>query len=320
MEMNEGLKIQGEVTLTAMTEDGDICGVWKSTNTGCIAGLNDLVGAIAYSAVEDVAYNIGLYEPQITPIYGAIGNGPIAVTSKVYATSVSTATTINTVPSTLAVVSTTGFPTTGNLYLTHAGTTYTVAYTGKTSTTFTGCTVASGSVSPILNDVVGSPYIVQSGTASYPYAGVGVGYHAVDVLGDLPSGTTVTAIDSTSSSYVILSTGSTGASTTNSIMFSPNLPSSSDTTLQSEITRAAAVYAGSSQGSYVTTPKFTWQFQFPVNLTTSPVTITEAGTFLLASPSTNGGGDMLNHAFINPPAVWGSGQMLMLSVSIGLQP
>ena len=96
------------------------------------------------------------------------------------------------------------------------------------------------------------------------------------------------------------------------------MPSSSDTSLQNEFDRAPAVFAGSSQGTSIVTPKFTWQFQFPVNFSSS-FTITEAGTFLLASTVTGGGGDMLNHAFINPPAVWGNGQMMMLSVSIGMQ-
>ena len=325
--MIEGLKMQGEVTLTTTTKDGTICGEWKSKNTGCIAGLNDLVSAISYAAVEDIAGDINVIEPPITPIYGALGVPGITITS-------ATSGTLSTVSSTLTITSTAGFSTTGKFTIVHGTSLYTVSYTGVGSaTTLTGCTIAAGSVTVTSGDQIitsagpvavtsqvstGSPNIIQTGSAVNPYQGVSVGDYVVDVLGDFPTGTTVTAIDYTYTN-VTLSANATGTSTANSIMFATSVPSSIDTTLQNEYDRAAAVYAGSTQGSYVTNPQFQWQFQFPINYA-SAITITEAGTFLLASPTTNGGGDLLNHAFINPPATWGTGQMLMLSVSIGLQP
>ena len=294
--MIEELKMVGEITLTSMTPDGEICGEWKSNNTLCIAGLNDLVGAIAYSAVEDVAANIGLQETPITPIYGAIGGATILTTTAISGS-------LSTTPTTLAVSNNTGFFSSGVVVLSHSSSFYVVTYTGTNAasttmngtgsgtsttlvvnsttgfsstgiitvvgsggnliftytglsggTTFTGltlisgtsswtistnavvsqytltnCTLSTGSVTVTNGDVVtaalgpiavqsqvttGSPNIVQTGTATNPYNGVRVGDYAVDVLGDLPTGTTVTAIDITSTN-VTLSNNSTGTSTTN---------------------------------------------------------------------------------------------------------
>jgi hypothetical protein len=80
--------------------------------------------------------------------------------------------------------------------------------------------------------------------------------------------------------------------------------------------RTTATAAGSSPTTGVTPASFTWQFQFPVNYGSSQ-TISEVGVFLIGDLGI-GDGDLLNHAIINPPATWGSGNMLMLSVSIGL--
>ena len=54
--------------------------------------------------------------------------------------------TLSTSPSTFNVVSTAGASTVGGFYVTVSGTTYFASYTGITSTSFTGVTLASGSV------------------------------------------------------------------------------------------------------------------------------------------------------------------------------
>lgn len=61
--------------------------------------------------------------------------------------------TISTTPSTLTVASTAGFPTAKGL-LQVAGVTGAVTYTGTTGTTFTGCTIASGSFSATNGGIV----------------------------------------------------------------------------------------------------------------------------------------------------------------------
>ena len=123
--------------------------------------------------------------------------------------------------------------------------------------------------------------------------------------------------------YVILSDAATGTSSSESVIFSPYTPTFTDTALYNELPtgtgRTTAEAAGGAQASSATPAQFLWQFQFPVNLSGSPIIASEAGVFLLAD-SGSGDGVMLNHALINPPAIWSSGTMLMLTVSIGMYP
>jgi len=140
-------------------------------------------------------------------------------------------------------------------------------------------------------------------------------FSAGDAVSQVSTATIVTWIDPTST-FVALSNNAIGT-TSNYVAFSYALTSTSDVALISELERQPAVYAGSVHGSSITNPQFIWQFQFPIN-STQTYTITEAGVFTLATPA-SGSGDLLNHTFINPPVTWGVGQMLMLSVSIGLQ-
>lgn len=45
-------------------------------NTMCIAGLTALVGAVAWSGIQDQAANLGVTAPTyLTPLYGAVGSG-----------------------------------------------------------------------------------------------------------------------------------------------------------------------------------------------------------------------------------------------------
>lgn len=45
-------------------------------NTMCVAGLSVLVGAIAWSGIQDIAANLGVTVPTyLTPLYGAVGTG-----------------------------------------------------------------------------------------------------------------------------------------------------------------------------------------------------------------------------------------------------
>lgn len=66
-------------------------------------------------------------------------------------------------PSTLTVLSTTGFPSSGTLPLVAGVTSPAVTYTGKTGTTFTGCTIPTGSLTAINGGIVAG---VGTGTLS----------------------------------------------------------------------------------------------------------------------------------------------------------
>lgn len=133
---------------------------------------------------------------------------------------------------------------------------------------------------------------------------------------------TVVYIDPTSR-YAVLSDAAMNTSASESVIFSPYAPTPLDTALYNEFPtgtgRAVVEAAGGSQASSSTVASFLWQFQFPLNATGTDITITEAGVFILAD-SGRGDGVMLNHALVNPPAVWTNGSMMMLTVSIGLEP
>lgn len=48
----------------------------SGSNTMCVAGLSVLVGAIAWSGIQDQAANLGVTTPTyLTPLWGAIGSG-----------------------------------------------------------------------------------------------------------------------------------------------------------------------------------------------------------------------------------------------------
>jgi len=132
----------------------------------------------------------------------------------------------------------------------------------------------------------------------------------------------VSYIDSTAR-YAILSDAATNTSASESVIFSPYAPAVTDTALYNEFPtgtgRAVVEASGGAQASSSTIAQFLWQFQFPLNSTGTNMTITEAGIFLLADAG-RGDGVMLNHALVNPPAVWANGSMMMLTVSIGLEP
>jgi hypothetical protein len=89
-----------------------------------------------------------------------------------------TGSTINTTPSTVTVGSTTGFPATGTFNVVHGGANYPVTYTAIGSgTTFTGCTLASGTVTTTTGDAVQGCLNVAS-TTGFLASGVIVFTHA----------------------------------------------------------------------------------------------------------------------------------------------
>ena len=123
--------------------------------------------------------------------------------------------------------------------------------------------------------------------------------------------------------YLTITDAATNTSASESVIFAPYAPTTTDTALYNEFPtgtgRAVVEAAGGAQASSSTIAQFLWQFQFPLNSTGADITITEAGIFLLADAG-RGDGVMLNHALVNPPAVWSNGSMMMLTVSIGLEP
>jgi hypothetical protein len=133
----------------------------------------------------------------------------------------------------------------------------------------------------------------------------------------------VSYIDQSAARYAVLSEAATNTSTAESVIFSPAVPGTSDTALYNELPtgtgRATAEAAAGSAASSNSLASFLWQFQFPLNSTGLDQVVSEAGVFLVAD-SGAGDGVMLNHALINPSAVWSNGTMLMLTVTIGLEP
>ena len=324
------MKIQGRIKLTAIDADGERVDEWESTNTGCILGLNDLVAVIAYQGAQDIADNIGATPSIMTPLYGAIG-GPTA--PAVINTSTDSTTTL--VPPSGSVAGTFSSVSAGSVVLgtgIPAGTTVVSAAADgstislSTNPTFTG-SVALSFIPPapfaVLSTVTsGSNTITQQsgGVLTNPYLNVGIGWAATAV--DLPSGTTVSAV-STDYATVTLSNNATGTSTSESVMFSPYAPAATDTQLFNEFPtgtgRSVVAAVASAQGTSTSNPPtFTWQFQFPLN-SGSDITVTEVGVFTGAT-STADSGNILNHALINPPAIWASGQMLMASITLSLTP
>lgn len=56
--------------------DSEIVDQVSGKNTMCIAGLSVLVGAIAWSGIQDQAANLGVTSPTfLTPLWGAVGSG-----------------------------------------------------------------------------------------------------------------------------------------------------------------------------------------------------------------------------------------------------
>ena len=395
--MTESVSLRGQVVLTTFDAAGTQKGTWRSTNTICNAGLNDLVGAIAYAGVQDIASNIGAVASPITPIYGAVGapttatsimcnvtptgiaQGTVNFFSSLTTTSVASGTgvpagaTVTSIASdkssiTLSAAATAtssttpvtftsgGASVTLNVVLTTGSTTVTPALVGAFSgvvvnSTITGPGVPVGtyvtavatdgssvtasatittSTSAVLSFTLPAPIAVQSSVTSGSstlipvsgtYGNIGLGWVVVDQNSglDIPSGTTVTAISPTLTS-ITLSAPATGTNASESVLFAPALTDVSDTQLFNELPggsgRTTAAAIASSPYTSIANAAFTWQFQFPVNYG-SEIDVTEVGVFLVADAGA-GDGNLLNHAFINPPAVWGNGQMLMLTVSIGM--
>jgi streptogramin lyase len=92
---------------------------------------------------------------------------------------------LSTSASTLTVASTTGFETAGTVNLVHSSVAYTVTYTGTTSTTFTGCTISSGTVVVSNGDAVSMDVISTTPTtvaaasnALFPSSGNFVATHS----------------------------------------------------------------------------------------------------------------------------------------------
>jgi hypothetical protein len=409
MVMTERLRLQGRVTITATTPDGDVIDEWVSSNTACTAGLNALVGAIAYAGVQDIASDISALSSPITPIYGAIGgpsttqtfscatvSGNTTVTPQVAGTfsnsllgssltdlyGYTTGLTVVSVASDGSSIVLSGVPTTTSsstlVTFTSGVTTLATIFCALDSTTstvtpqvtnaFSGVSVGavvSGSgfstigttvtyvaadysyvqvsVAPTVTSssnnlvfalpgpVIANCNVISGNTSisavsGTPFTGVGVGWAVSDAApggqGIIPAGTTVSSVGSGFTS-VTLSAAPTGTYPTDSIVFSPSIPASSDVTLFNEFPtgtgRATAVAAANAPAGSSTNATFTWQFQFPINSTGSDIVVSEAGVFLLADEGA-GDGALLNHTVLNPPATWGTGQMLTLSVSIGLSP
>lgn len=102
---------------------------------------------------------------------------------------------------TITVISTTGFPTSGVIFVVTAAGTQTVTYTNTTATTFTGCTGGTGAMA------VGNPVIPAGATAANPNNDLWNGY------GDQIPGQSGSAADFTSfSSNIVTVTGLTGMS------------------------------------------------------------------------------------------------------------
>ena len=177
--------------------------------------------------------------------------------------------------------------------------------------TVISCNVTSGSAT------------ITPNAGGTPFSNIGVGWSVSDVAGIL-TGLTVASIGPGFAS-VTLSATAGSSYTGDSVIFSPGTPGPTDTSLYNELANGTGRATATSQGSVPasvsssTNATFTWQFQFPINNTGSTITVSEAGVFLLATGTINVG-NLLNHALLNPAASWGNGQMLTLSVSIGLSP
>ena len=171
------------------------------------------------------------------------------------------------------------------------------------------------------NFTTGSSLTPGTGAPAAPFSGVGVGWAVADSQGIL-TGAVVASVDPSFTS-VTLSPAPGSSYTGDSVIFSPGTPDPTDTSLYNEFPtgsgRTTAAAAASAPAGSSTNATFTWQFQFPINGTSSSIFVTEAGVFLLADAGKSDG-NLLNHTLLNPAAEWASGQMLTLSVSIGLAP
>ena len=96
-----------------------------------------------------------------------------------------------------------------------------------------------------------------------------------------------------------------------------NPPSVSDTQLQNELTRTTAVASGYAPALGSNPGQAIWQFQFPINNSSTAYTITEAGVFVLATSDQNNG-DLFDHAAFSPTITWPIGQNLVLSLQLSL--
>ena len=93
---------------------------------------------------------------QGNPNGGGSGNGSSPTVNSAYNTFIcQSTTTINQSGTTVSVSgATTGLPATGSFTLVRAGNPYQVNYTNVSGSTFTGCTIASGSVTPAVGDSI----------------------------------------------------------------------------------------------------------------------------------------------------------------------
>lgn len=65
-----------DVSLMLNPPDDVISDQLSGDNTMCTAGLSVLVGAVAWSGIQDQAANLGVTSPTyLTPLYGAVGTG-----------------------------------------------------------------------------------------------------------------------------------------------------------------------------------------------------------------------------------------------------
>jgi pimeloyl-ACP methyl ester carboxylesterase len=98
---------------------------WMKRNSSLVSGVE----LFAPATELDYFYN-GSYRDEVDFAYSAVVTNP------------SGSGTVNSSASTINVTSTTGFPSSGTLYLGSANGLTTVAFTGKTASSFTGCTTS----------------------------------------------------------------------------------------------------------------------------------------------------------------------------------
>lgn len=76
LEVDEGLRIRGRLSLTVLGPDGTVADRREGDNVMCTAGFTAIAAALAWSGIQDQAANLGVASPTfLTPLWGAVGSG-----------------------------------------------------------------------------------------------------------------------------------------------------------------------------------------------------------------------------------------------------